>query len=92
MDPIAILQNRIEQLEAKLGVAGSQQGGDSRVQGGDSIAANLMNAHAAMASGAAGHEKVTAAMAQATELNNYTSPDVMQHVSWTGSHPVVLLV
>lgn len=77
MDPLAVLQNRIEQLEAKLGLAAN-----TPVDGqqGDSITTNLLNTAQAINNATAGHEKLNEAMQMATELNNYTDPNYVENV------------
>ncbi|CAB3245332.1 unnamed protein product [Arctia plantaginis] len=76
-DPIAVLQSRIEQLEAKLGLAAN-----SPIDGqqGDSATANLLNTAQGMNNAIAGHEKLAGAMQMATELNNYTDPNYIQNL------------
>lgn len=78
MDPISILQSRIEQLEAKLGLAAN-----SPIDGqqGDTATANLLNTAQAINNATAGHEKLNEAMHLATELNNYTDPNFVENVS-----------
>lgn len=80
MDPLAILQSRIEQLEAKLGVAAN-----SPIDGqqGDSATMNLMNTAQTISNATAGHEKLSEAMQMANELNNYTDPNFVEKVSRT---------
>ncbi|XP_041973872.1 uncharacterized protein LOC121729421 [Aricia agestis] len=78
MDPIAVLQNRIEQLEAKLGLGSHAQGLDG--QHGDSIATNLLNAAQAINNATAGHEKLSAIKSIANELNNYTDPNLVENL------------
>lgn len=79
MDPIAILQNRIEQLEAKLGI-----NANSFLEGqqGDSATANLLNAAQAINNATAGQEKLSEARNMASELNNYTDPNLVENVSY----------
>lgn len=77
MDPIAVLQNRIEQLEAKLGLNASTPEG----QQGDSATANLLNCAQAINNATAGHEKLSEARNMASELNNYTDPNLAENVS-----------
>ncbi|KAJ2943917.1 hypothetical protein O0L34_g8237 [Tuta absoluta] len=81
MDPIAVLQNRIEQLEAKLGLAAGMapQPLVDPVHG-DSITANLLNTQQAMSNAVAGLEKLPQAMNMASELNNYTDPNLPQNI------------
>lgn len=78
MDPISVLQNRIEQLEAKLGLAASMP---VEGQQGDTVTTNLLNTSQAINNATAGHEKLTEAMQRATELNNYTDPNLLENVS-----------
>lgn len=75
MDPLAVLQNRIQQLEAKLGFA-------AEYQQGDSATANLLNTAQAINNATAGHEKLNQAMAVASELNNYTDPNYIENVCY----------
>ncbi|XP_059049372.1 uncharacterized protein LOC131844485 [Achroia grisella] len=77
MDPIAVLQNRIEQLEAKLGLAPNMP---LESQQGDSATINLLNAAQAINNATAGHEKLSEAMQIATELNNYTDPNLIENI------------
>lgn len=84
MDPIAVLQSRIEQLEAKLGLASSVQGDG---QQGDTVSSNLLNASQAINNVTAGHEKLPEAMHRASELNNYTDPNLLENVSNSNSYP-----
>ncbi|XP_031769847.2 uncharacterized protein LOC116413642 [Galleria mellonella] len=83
MDPIAILQSRIEQLEAKLGLTPNA---DLDGQQGDSATTNLLNAAQAINSATAGHEKLTEAMQIATELNNYTDPNFVENIQQNNIH------
>lgn len=76
MDPLAVLQSRIEQLEAKLGVAAGHIDG----QQGDSATMNLLNTAQTINNATAGHEKLTVAMHMANELNNYTDPNFVEKV------------
>ncbi|KAG6448023.1 uncharacterized protein LOC115442107 [Manduca sexta] len=77
MDPIAILQSRIEQLEAKLGFSTN-----STVDGqqGDSATVNLLNTAQTISNATAGHEKLNEAMQMATELNNYADPNFIENM------------
>ncbi|CAG5036368.1 unnamed protein product [Parnassius apollo] len=77
MDPIAILQNRIEQLEAKLGLALNNPA-DGQQE--DSATANLLNAAQSINNATAGHEKLSESMQRATELNNYTDPNFVENM------------
>lgn len=90
MDPIAVLHNRIQMLEAKLGLSEQQANMPpvEQSQQGDSVTANLVNASAAMNNATAGHEKLAEAMHQATELNNYADPNFVDTVR---SDPVCCL-
>lgn len=78
MDPIAVLQSRIEQLEAKLGINACNiiEG-----QQGDSATANLLNTAQAINNATAEHEKLKEARNMANELNNYTDPNLAENVS-----------
>lgn len=80
MDPIAVLQNRIEQLEAKLGFV-SNAPVDVPQHHGDSVTANLVQASQGFINATAGHEKLPEAMHMASELNNYTDPHLAENVS-----------
>lgn len=80
MDAIAVLQNRIEQLEAKLGLAPNSLL-DGQHQQGDTVTANLLNTAQAINSATAGHEKLSEAQNMASELNNYTDPNFAENVS-----------
>ncbi|XP_023934432.1 uncharacterized protein LOC112043318 [Bicyclus anynana] len=82
MDPIAVLQNRIEQLEAKLGINASSLDG----QQGDSATANLLNVAQAINSATAGHEKLSEAKDMASELNNYTDPNLVENMQQNNMH------
>ncbi|KOB71052.1 Uncharacterized protein OBRU01_14872 [Operophtera brumata] len=82
MDPLSILQNRIEQLEAKLGVSNSRSDG----QQGDSATTSLLNTAQAINNATAGHEKLTEAMQMANELNNYTDPNFVEKLQETDMH------
>ncbi|XP_063372432.1 uncharacterized protein LOC134660583 isoform X2 [Cydia amplana] len=75
MDPITVLQSRIEQLEAKLGLAVSSTPDG---QQGDSATSHLLNAAQTMNSATVGHEKLTEAVNMANELNNYTDPNFVE--------------
>ncbi|XP_045505959.1 uncharacterized protein LOC123702289 [Colias croceus] len=77
MDPIAVLQSRIEQLEAKLGLPSN-----SLIEGqqGDSVTANLLNTAQAISNATAGHEKLMQAQNMASELNNYTDPNFIENM------------
>lgn len=77
MDPLSILQNRIEQLEAKLGVAANSPVGGHQ---GDSATANLVNTAQALNNATAGYEKLAEAMPMSNELNNYTDPNYVEKV------------
>ncbi|KPJ17758.1 hypothetical protein RR48_06564 [Papilio machaon] len=77
MDPIAILQNRIEQLEAKLGFALNNPA-DGQQE--DSATANLLNTAQSINNATAGHEKLSEGMQRATELNNYTDPNFVENM------------
>ncbi|VVC90717.1 unnamed protein product [Leptidea sinapis] len=77
MDPIAILQNRIEQLEAKLGLASDIV---NEGQQGDSATANLMNAAQSINNAIAGHERLSKIHDMANELNNYTDPNLIENM------------
>ncbi|CAK1548660.1 unnamed protein product [Leptosia nina] len=79
MDPIAVLQNRIEQLEAKLGLA-SNSLIEGQHQQGDTVTANLLNTAQAINNAAAGHEKLLQARNMANELNNYTDPNFVENM------------
>ncbi|RVE40419.1 hypothetical protein evm_014931 [Chilo suppressalis] len=83
MDPIAILQSRIEQLEAKLGLAA-----DASVdnQQGDTVTANLLNTSQAISNATAGYEKLPEAMHRASELNNYTDPNLLENIQQNDLH------
>lgn len=81
MDPIAVLQNRIEQLEAKLGLA-SNVPENVHLHHGDSATANLLHASQGITNAIAGHEKLPEAMPLASELNNYTDPNLAENVSF----------
>ncbi|KAM3960142.1 uncharacterized protein ACR2FA_005770 [Aphomia sociella] len=81
MDPITVLQSRIEQLEAKLGLAANIDG-----QQGDSATANLLNVAQAINNATAGHEKLSEAMQMATELNNYTDPNLIENMQQNTMH------
>ncbi|KAL0895449.1 hypothetical protein ABMA27_011570 [Loxostege sticticalis] len=83
MDPIAVLQSRIEQLEAKLGLASSVQGDG---QQGDTVSSNLLNASQAINNVTAGHEKLPEAMHRASELNNYTDPNLLENIQQNEMH------
>lgn len=78
MDPLAVLQNRIEQLEAKLGLASAPVDG----QRGDSVVELLASAVDARRSAIAGHEELAAAAQRATELNNYADPNFVEKVNY----------
>lgn len=80
MDPIAVLQNRIEQLEAKLGLA-SNSLLEGQHQQGDTVTANLLNTAQAINNATAGHDKLSEAKNMANELNNYTDPNFVENVS-----------
>lgn len=80
MDPISILQSRIEQLEAKLGLAANAP---IDGQQGDTATANLLNTAQAINNATVGHEKLSEAMHMASELNNYTDPNFIENVSLT---------
>lgn len=80
MDPIAVLQNRIEQLEAKLGLAPNIPENVNQHHG-DSATANLLHAAQGITNATAGHEKLPEAMHLASELNNYTDPNLAENVS-----------
>ncbi|CAH2262272.1 uncharacterized protein LOC120637837 [Pararge aegeria] len=82
MDPIAVLQNRIEQLEAKLGMNASTLDG----QQGDSATINLLNAAQAINNATAGHEKLSEARDMASELNNYTDPNLLENMHQNNMH------
>lgn len=83
MDPIAILQNRIEQLEAKLGInIGSPVDG----QQGDSATMNLLNAAQAINNATAGQENLSDARNMASELNNYTDPNLAENMQQNNMH------
>ncbi|XP_011549047.3 uncharacterized protein LOC105381098 [Plutella xylostella] len=84
MDPIAVLQNRIEQLEAKLGVAPVNTPGEAPQ--GDTATANLLSTAQAMTNATAGHEKLSEAMNMASELNNYTDPNLMENIQQNNMH------
>ncbi|XP_068628944.1 uncharacterized protein DCTN3-p24 [Battus philenor] len=77
MDPIAILQNRIEQLEAKLGLALNNPADGQK---DDSATINLLNAAQSINNATAGHEKLSDSMQRATELNNYTDPNFVENM------------
>lgn len=81
MDPLSVLQSRIEQLEAKLGVAAN-----SPIDGqqGDTATMNLLNTAQAINNATSGHEKLTEAMQVANELNNYTDPNFVEKVKHLG--------
>ncbi|KAJ0181370.1 hypothetical protein K1T71_003455 [Dendrolimus kikuchii] len=81
MDPIAVLQSRIEQLEAKLGFANTMEG-----QQGDSATTNLLNTAQAINNATAGQEKLNEAMQMATELNNYTDPNFVENMQQNDMH------
>ncbi|CAH2099585.1 unnamed protein product [Euphydryas editha] len=83
MDPIAVLQSRIEQLEAKLGI-----NNNILVDGqqGDSATTNLLNAAQAMNNATAGHEKLSEAKNIASELNNYTDPNLVENMQQNNMH------
>lgn len=78
MDPIAVLQNRIEQLEAKLGVVTNIAADGQR---GDSVTENLLSTASAINNATESHEKLKEAMQRASELNNYTDPNFVDKVS-----------
>lgn len=80
MDPIAVLQNRIEQLEAKLGLTPNAPE-NIHQHHGDSATANLLHAAQGITNATAGHEKLPEAMHLASELNNYTDPNLAENVS-----------
>ncbi|XP_060810436.1 uncharacterized protein LOC106139552 [Amyelois transitella] len=82
MDPIAILQSRIEQLEAKLGLANVPVEG----QQGDSATTNLLNTAQAINNATLGHEKLNESMQMATELNNYTDPNLLENIQQNNMH------
>ncbi|XP_045761797.1 uncharacterized protein LOC123865025 [Maniola jurtina] len=82
MDPIAVLQNRIELLEAKLGLNASTLDG----QQGDSATANLLNAAQTINNATAGHEKLSEARNMASELNNYTDPNLVENMQQNNMH------
>ncbi|XP_053601790.1 uncharacterized protein LOC128670275 [Plodia interpunctella] len=82
MDPIAILQNRIEQLEAKLGLANVPLDG----QQGDSATSNLLNTSQAINNATLGHEKLSESMQMASELNNYTDPNLVENIQQNNMH------
>ncbi|XP_049887895.1 uncharacterized protein LOC126382160 [Pectinophora gossypiella] len=92
MDAITILQNRIEQLEAKLGLAAG--GASSPLvdpmtqhhQQGDSVTTNLLNTAQAMNNATAGLEKLPQAMNMASELNNYTDPNFVENMQQNEMH------
>ncbi|XP_028039937.1 uncharacterized protein LOC114250316 [Bombyx mandarina] len=83
MDPIAVLQSRIEQLEAKLGLSPeiSMDG-----QQGDSVTANLLSTAQAINNATAGHEKLHEAMQMASELNNYSDPNFVENLQKNDLH------
>ncbi|XP_026484654.2 uncharacterized protein LOC113392437 [Vanessa tameamea] len=83
MDPIAVLQSRIEQLEAKLGI-----NNNILVEGqqGDSATTNLLNAAQAMNNATAGHEKLSETRNVASELNNYTDPNLIENMQQNDMH------
>lgn len=82
MDPIAVLQSRIEQLEAKLGFANAPVDG----QHGDSATTNLLNTAQAISNATAGQEKLTEAMQIAKDLNNYTDPNLLEKIQENNMH------
>ncbi|CAG9782767.1 unnamed protein product [Diatraea saccharalis] len=77
MDTIAVLQSRIEQLEAKLGLTSTTPVDN---QQGDTITANLLNTSQSINNAVAGYEKLPEAMQRATELNNYTDPNLLENI------------
>ncbi|CAH1643245.1 unnamed protein product [Spodoptera littoralis] len=83
MDPISILQSRIEQLEAKLGLAANAP---IDGQQGDTATANLLNTAQAINNATAGHEKLSEAMPMASELNNYTDPNFVENMQQNEMH------
>ncbi|XP_075981541.1 dynactin 3, p24 subunit [Anticarsia gemmatalis] len=83
MDPIAVLQNRIEQLEAKLGLAANTP---IDGQQGDSATQNLLNTAQAISNATAGNEKLSEAMQIASELNNYTDPNFVENMQQNQMH------
>lgn len=83
MDPIAILQNRIEQLEAKLGFATNAL---NERQQGDSATSNLLNTAQAINNATMGHEKLSEAMPIANELNNYSDPNYVESSEQNNKH------
>ena len=83
MDPIAILQSRIEQLEAKLGLnPSSPEDG----QQGDSATTNLISTAQAITNATAGHKILHDAMQMATELNNYNDPNFVENLQQNDMH------
>ncbi|XP_032510987.2 uncharacterized protein LOC116765577 [Danaus plexippus] len=83
MDPIAVLQSRIEQLEAKLGINACNiiEG-----QQGDSATANLLNTAQAINNATAEHGKLKEARNMANELNNYTDPNLAENLQQNNMH------
>ncbi|XP_063634278.1 uncharacterized protein LOC134804895 [Cydia splendana] len=87
MDPITVLQSRIEQLEAKLGLAVSSTPDG---QQGDSATSHLLNAAQTMNNATVGHEKLSEAVNMANELNNYTDPNFVEMSEQSDKHKQVV--
>ncbi|XP_061721804.1 uncharacterized protein LOC133528423 isoform X2 [Cydia pomonella] len=87
MDPITVLQSRIEQLEAKLGLAVSSTPDG---QQGDSATSHLLNAAQTVNNATMGHEKLSEAVDMANELNNYTDPNFVEMSEQTNKHKQVV--
>ncbi|KAL4705656.1 hypothetical protein ACJJTC_011218 [Scirpophaga incertulas] len=85
MDPLAVLQSRIEQLEAKLGMMANFQE-DGQDQSGDTVTTNLLKTSQAINNATAGYEKLPEAMQRATELNNYTDPNLVENIQQNDVH------
>ncbi|XP_026324137.1 uncharacterized protein LOC113233286 [Hyposmocoma kahamanoa] len=85
MDPIAVLQNRIEQLEAKLGLAPNAPE-NIHQHHGDSATTNLLHAAQGITNATVGHEKLPEAMHLASELNNYTDPNLAENLQQNEMH------
>ncbi|GBP66842.1 hypothetical protein EVAR_98794_1 [Eumeta japonica] len=78
MDPITVLERRIEQLEAKFGILPLSPSDNG--QQGDSAVTNLLNSANSIKNITAGLEKGKEAMERASELNNYMDPNLIEKV------------
>ncbi|XP_061725863.1 uncharacterized protein LOC133531573 [Cydia pomonella] len=87
MDPITVLQSRIEQLEAKLGLAVSPTPDG---QQGDSATSHLLNTAQTINNATLGHEKLSEAVNMAHELNNYTNPNFVEISEQSNKHKQVV--